>query len=124
MFNTVYELIDERFGGHTEAAENPNVAQSTATDAIFLRQEPRRIAFTLCNLSVNPIFIRPNGVASAAAGILCPASSLTAIGYPDDLHMAALEWHVVSPAGASAMSVFEVRYTQEPGQLPIGAGSV
>lgn len=121
---TVYDLLRARFGGQTESIENPEVAQSTNADAIFLRQDPRRVAFIVANLSANPIFIRPNAVAGAGAGITCPAGSLTTVAYPDDLHLAALEWHCVSPAGNSAMTYYAVRYTEAPSSPITSLGEV
>lgn len=119
----VYELLATRFGGKTEALTNEMIPQSTNADQIFLGQQPRRLAFTVINLSANPVFIRPNAVASAAAGISCPAGTITTIGYPDDLHLAALEWHMVSPAGNSAVTYIAVQYTEDAGAIPSGPGA-
>lgn len=120
---TVYGLLDSRFGGATETIEDPEVPQSTATDAIFVRQDPRRIVWVLSNTSANPIHVRPNAVASAAAGITVPSGGILTVGYPDDLHLAALEWHCVSPAGVSTMKVYATRFTEGNGQTPSGMGA-
>lgn len=119
---TVQDLIDARFGASTEV--EPLAAQSAAVaDAIMLQQNPRRIAFTLSNTSVNAIRIRRGAPVSNAANISIPAGGILTVGYPDDLNLAAYEWHVDAPAGASTFDLLAVQFSQEPGQQPTGLGA-
>lgn len=120
---TVYGLLDARFGGPTELVTNPElVTSATTTDQIFLRQDPRRIAFTLTNTSVNTIYVSPVTPASTTGSILITAGGILSVAYPDDLHLASVEWHVYA-ASASSFATFALMFQAVIGEVPTGMGA-
>lgn len=116
---SVYDLLDVRYGAPTEQIEYPEgVTTAGVNDAIILRQDARRLSYTFWNLSANSITLRPGGPASATQGITLPSGSGVTVGYPDDLHMAALEWHAIATGAGSAFYLTTVRYQAVAGQTP------
>lgn len=107
----VYQLLDEQFGGRTEQQENPEIVGTLANNAdeIILKQDPRRVAFTLINLGAAAIFVRPMRAAATTAGIQIAAGGSMSVTVRDDFHLAALEWHAISPGGVQAYSLYTVR---------------
>lgn len=102
MARDIYDLLEKDYGVRVEALFNPELAQLTATDAIMLRQDPRVVAWTLCNLGAATIYDRPMGVASATAGFAIAPNAIQSLVWRDDGILPALEWHAVSPGGAQA----------------------
>ena len=120
---TVYGLLDARFGGPTELVTNPEgVVSATTTDQIYLRQDPRRVAFTLTNTSANTIYVQPASPASTTSAILVTAGGILSVAYPDDLHLAAMEWHVYA-ATASSFATYALMFQAVMGEVPIGMGA-
>lgn len=111
----VYSLIAERFGARTEVFELPVALDADTTAKQLLRQDPRRLAFTLVNLSANIVFIAPDPAVSSTRGIRLTAGSSVSLGFPDDLHMAALEWFVAADVDNSAIYCIGVRFADETG---------
>lgn len=120
---TVYGLLDARFGGPTELVTNPEgVVTATTTDQIYLRQDPRRIAFTLTNTSANTIYVQPASPASTTSAILVTAGGILSVAYPDDLHLASMEWHVYA-AAASTFATYALMFQAVMGEVPTGMGA-
>lgn len=120
---TVYGLLDARFGGPTELVTNPEgVTTAGTTDQIYLRQDPRRVAFTLTNTSANTIYVQPQSPASTVSGILITAGGILSVAYPDDLHMAALEWHVYAST-PSTFATYALLFQAVLGEVPTGMGA-
>lgn len=111
MATDVYKLIAERFGAAVEFVENPEITQADATARTFLRQDPTRVAFTITNLSANVIYVRPGANPSSTVGLTLQAGSSLTVQFPEDLHMAALEWRVIDAAGGSAIYTVAVRFS-------------
>ena len=120
---TVYGLLDARFGGPTELVTNPEgIISATTTDQIYLRQDPRRVAFTLTNTSANTIYVQPQSPATTASAIIVTAGGILNVAYPDDLHLAALEWHVYA-ASASSFATYALMFQAVMGEVPTGMGA-
>ena len=120
---TVYGLLDARFGGPTELVTNPEgIISATTTDQIYLRQDPRRVAFTLTNTSANTIYVQPQSPATTASAIIVTAGAILSVAYPDDLHLAALEWHVYA-ASASSFATYALMFQAVMGEVPTGMGA-
>ena len=120
---TVYGLLDARFGGPTELVTNPEgITTAGTTDQIYLRQDPRRVAFTLTNTSANTIYVQPASPASTTSAILVTAGGILSVAYPDDLHLASMEWHVYA-ATASTFATYALMFQAVIGEVPTGMGA-
>ena len=110
---SVYDLVDERFGVATSFRDDEaELATATTTDAALLRANPNRIALTMVNLGVNPIFVRPGGVAAATAGIrLAPSGGNLTVTMEEDLVLAASAWRCITTGGNAAIYVLTGRIT-------------
>lgn len=99
MIQDVSQLLAQEYGIATEPVFGGELAQLTNADAILMRQDPTCIAWTFINLGAAAVFLRPMGVASAAAGVQVAPGGLLSLGWRDDNRLPSLEWHAVSPGG-------------------------
>jgi len=104
---SVYELLERQYGVKLDFEENPVTASVGVTDAVILKNNPRRIALVIINLSANTVYIRPGVLAaSATAGIvLIPSGGSVTLNCQEDFHLPALEWHAVASGAASAIYI-------------------
>jgi hypothetical protein len=101
---SVYDLITERIGVKVAQRIDPESTTVTTTDAIIARRDPKRLALTIINLSVNTIYVRPNFAASSMSGmVLSPGGGFVNVSYPDDFALAAEEWHAIASGIGSAV---------------------
>ena len=111
----VYSLITERFGARAEVFEIPVGLDADTTAKQLLRQDPRRLSFTLVNLSANIVFVAPDSTVSATRGIRLTAGSSVSVDFRNDLHLAALEWFVAADVDNSAIYCVGVRFADDTG---------
>lgn len=109
MVQTVVDLIEQEFGFPVETRENPVLSTIGLTNDIFLRHDPRRVAFVIVNLSSNDLFIRPNGPATSALGIQVVSNGGSAIfNWKEDFTVPSLEWNCIGSAVGTTFYVLEV----------------
>lgn len=103
-------LLTKLFGMHTRSVENPVIANTGGAVAVlFMRNNPDRLAWTLINLGVNPLYVGLTDQVAAANGIYIAANGgrVTA-KYDEDFQMTGWAWWAISPAGADAIYSLEV----------------
>ena len=108
--NSVYDLISNQYGAQV-AVNDPtdNLSISTA-DLIIAKNDPKRIALIIINLSTNVIYVKPKEQASATSGIrLAPSGGSVSMNWTTDLHLPAQEWHAIASGASSAIYITSVR---------------
>jgi len=106
---SVYELVERQFGVKLGMAENTEGTTIGTTAGVIAKNNPRRVALVVVNLSANQIYIRPAQAPSATAGILVPPNggSIT-MNANDDMILPSLEWQAVASGAASAYYTLEL----------------
>jgi len=90
------DKILEEFGAVVDWRENPVITQANILDAIFIRNNPDRLQFTIINLSGSNIFIRPSQAALTGTGIVLVANGGNfSVNVKDDGPLPIIEWHVI-----------------------------
>lgn len=98
------DLIERLYGVHSTFELDPMVASVGVAVVRVLSNDPRRVAFTIVNLSAVAIYVKPKGDVSATSGIrLAPNGGTLVIGFRDDLHLPGLEWYAIADAAASSI---------------------
>lgn len=67
----------------------------------FLTANPNRVAFSIYNLSVNVLFIRPDRTVSTTSGFRVGPNTGLAFLYKEDLILPTLEWFGIFDVGAT-----------------------
>ena len=109
MAESLYSLIDNTFGVSTRAAENREDTSTSTTSSIVLRNDATRLAATIVNLGSNDVYVRPDGVASATAGVIIAKNggSLSLI-FRDDFSLVGKEWQGATGSSTSTLYISEV----------------
>lgn len=103
------EILTDFFKCKTHTIENPVIAASAAVPAVFLRNNPDRVAWVLVVLGANPCYLGLTNGIGVANGILVPAGGgWRSMYWQEDFQMVGWAWWIVSPAGASVIYTLEV----------------
>lgn len=103
------DLLTKEFGCVTTPVENELLTQVGVADAQLTLNKPDRVAFIVINLSANIIYIRPNQVASAAAGIAIAANGgWRSFRWDEDFELVSAAWHAIASGAASAIYTLEM----------------
>ena len=108
--HSAYELLANQFGLALDFEENPVVSSVGVTDLVLVKNNPRRIALVIINLSGNTLYVRPgSSPASATAGmVLVSGGGSLTMDVTSDFILPAREWHAVATGAASAVYVMGV----------------
>lgn len=102
------DLIDARFGVKTEAADNRSGTTLGTSAATILRNDPRRLAATIINLSAVAMYVAPSRDVSATNGIrLAPGGGQLTLIWDEDFDVTGYEWFGIADAAASAVYTLE-----------------
>jgi len=103
------DVINDRFGLATEAAEVRFGLQLGTSVGTVLRPDPRRLAAIIVNLSGGSIHVGPSRAVSATRGIRIPASggSLQLI-WDEDFDVVGWEWYGIADLAASDVYTLEI----------------
>lgn len=72
--------------------------------------DPEVVSLTFINLGANPVFLAPTNKVSATEGVLLGSNGgLLSLTVRDDALLPTLDWHALSPAGASTVYVIGYR---------------
>ena len=117
MARDVYSLIRDELGVDSVESVRNTVVSAGVAGVQLWKQDPQRVAFVVVNLSANTVLISPGADVSATSGIaLNPNGGSVTMLWRDDLHLPALEWFVIAPAGVSAIMAHAVRIADTPGK--------
>ena len=107
VIRSVYELLAQQWGANLDFEENPVTASVGVTDVVILKNNPRRLALIIINLSANTVYVRPgSNAASATAGIVLISGGGSLTMDPiSDFNLASLEWHAIASGAASSIYV-------------------
>lgn len=107
--NSVYDLLRREYGVEVEGQSDPVTATVGTSAVAIAKNDPRRVALVVVNLSANTIYLRPLGTPSSSSGIvLTPSGGIMALNWREDLHLPSLEWQAVASGAASAILVLSV----------------
>ncbi len=108
-YETLQTLLERRLGVKTRPRLSPAGFQIGASIAQVLRQTPNRVAAVIINLSVNELFVSPDGITSATHGIrLSPSGGALTLLWDEDFDMVGYEWNAIASGAASDVFVLEV----------------
>lgn len=93
------DKIHEEFNAIVDWVEDPEITQANLADALFVRNNPDRLQFTIMNLSGSSVYVRPSQAASVGTGILLTANggNMT-VNVKDDGPLPIIEWHIIGAA--------------------------
>jgi hypothetical protein len=114
------EWSAREYGGRFQSSDStPSVGTSVST---IVQNNPERVNLLIINLSANTVYIRPNGVPSATAGIvLAPSGGSFSTNMLEDLVLPSYAYSALATGAASALLVIEVtRYAK----LDTNGGSI
>lgn len=104
----VREFLDKLYGVATSSRSSADPSTIGVTAGRILKQDSRRLAATVVNLSPNTIYLAPIGVPSATNGIRLEANGGTAnISAAEDGEAVAWEWLGVATGALSNYFVLE-----------------
>lgn len=102
------DLVEGRLGAKTEFALNRAGATVGVAAEEVLRNDPRRLAATIVNLSAGAIFVAPGRTVSATSGIrLAPNGGSLALTWDEDFDAVGVEWFGIAELAASAVFTLE-----------------
>lgn len=105
---TVQALLDQLFQVETETRDGGIDTSATTSVEQFLRGSPSRVAFTLTNLGVNPVFIWSDAQVSATRGLRAgPNGGSITVIYDQDFARVSYPWFMVSSGGTSTVAIME-----------------
>ena len=105
---TLKELLESKLGVRTYTRINR--ATSTVGVAVqrVLQNSPNRVSAVLVNLSVNTIYVSPDGIPSATHGIrLGPSGGSLVLKWDEDFSLCGYEWNALATAAASDIFIIE-----------------
>lgn len=106
---TLDDYLLDRFGVRTRAVRNPEITSVGTTALALLRNNPSRLAFTVCNLSVNVMYMSLDRDVSSSKGIPIAASGgIRTFLANEDFQMVGWGWWIVAAGSSSALYVVEV----------------
>lgn len=105
---TLKELLEKQFGVRTYHRINRDATTVGVAVQRVLRNSPNRIAAVFVNLSVNTIYISPDGIPSATHGIRLSGNGGSLIlKWDEDFSMCGYEWNALATAAASDIFIVE-----------------
>jgi len=109
QIRSVYELIAKEYGAEVSAEDPADNLSIGVADLIICRNNPRRVALVIINLSVNVVYVKPGSIATTTSGIrLGAAGGSVSLNWQSDLHLPSLEWHAIASGAASAIYMTSV----------------
>lgn len=97
------------FGVDSHVNKNPLTGSIATTATKFLDSNFDRVAFVFVNLSVNDIYISPDGQVAADHGILVSGSGgVVTSNILEDFALVNEEWYGVAVGGASDIFIIEI----------------
>jgi hypothetical protein len=98
------DLIEKRFGVHTTTRDNPEIAAVGVAALRVFRNNPRRLAAVIVNLSANAMYLALTPTVAATLGIyLAPNGGSITMSLDSDFELVTREWWVIAAGAASAL---------------------
>ena len=102
------DMVEALFGIKTTERENPVTATVGLTAARILTNNPRRVSFTLFNLSVNTIYLSLTAAVAATRGFrIAPNGGSLIVAYDRDFTLVCREWYAIATGANSAIYTLE-----------------
>lgn len=103
------EMISSLFGIKTTFNINPLISNAMIAVNQMLSGNPRRVGFTMFNLSTNTIYISPQNDVSASKGIRLAASGgSVSLVWDRDFELCSMPWYCMASADTSAIYLIEI----------------
>lgn len=113
MVSTAYDIVNTLFGTNTRDVENPENVDADIASKLMLRNDARRVAFIVLNLSTATVHIRPKADASSTAGIPIAPGGGIGFNVKEDFGLPMLEWHLNATADNSAVFILVTEIAPE-----------
>lgn len=103
------DLIEAKLGVRTEARLNRETGSVGVSRIVVLRNDSKRIAALLVNLSANIIYVAADTLVSTTRSIrLAPNGGSLKLVWYDDFDIVGWEWWAIASAAASDLFTYEV----------------
>lgn len=103
MATAAYEYLRATYGGDVEIKDGSTI--TGAGSVSILGGNPEAVTLSLVNTGANPCYVWWDNTVSANKGILLAANGgFLSLNVVDDAVLPTMDWHAVSPGGASSVS--------------------
>jgi len=108
MTGVVAEWCEREYGGRFESLDLSSVVGTA--NGVVAQNDGERVSLLFINLSVNTIYLRMAGPASATVGIpLAPSGGSLATNMLEDLNLPSMQWQAMASGANSYLAVYGVR---------------
>ena len=106
---SLHTLIESVYGVKTRHFLNRQVSAVGTSVVKIINNDPKRVGFTIINLSAADMYIGPDNQVSSSRGIYLAAGggSIT-VKWDVDFHLVAHEWYAVSASASSDIYCLEL----------------
>lgn len=99
---SAYEMIEQLWGIRTSSYESPAGSTAGLTASLLMKSEPRRLSFTITNLSSNSMYIAFTDQVNSNYGILVGANGgIVNYQWDIDFDIPTKSWWIIAAGAAS-----------------------
>lgn len=103
-YKNAADLIADRYGVRTVSLDNPEISTIGLTAARVFKNNPRRLALVVINLSANAMYLALTLDVAATKGIyLAPNGGSVNMTLDDDFELVEREWWIIAAGAASSL---------------------
>ena len=111
----VQQFLEALSGARLDFRESADSVVVGVASAPFMLPDSRRAAFCFVNLSLNDMYLRPNGAASATKGIRVGPSGGSLVALATEIGIiTGYEWQAIATAAASSYYLIEALISSAP----------